>query len=112
MSIEGALLKITQQTPDVAVRRGTSFELPVQILRAKKLASPVLLELVVPPEYANALTADPLTVPVGQDQAQLHVNVSTDTQVTGEIRFMVRGTAMDALNLPVVARASETIAVE
>lgn len=112
MSIEGALLKITQQVPDVAVRRGTSFELPVQILRAKKLPSPVRLELVVPPEYANALTADPITVPVEQNQTQLHVNVLTDTQVTGEITFMVRGTAMDAVNLPVVARTYASIEVE
>jgi hypothetical protein len=112
MSIEGALLKITQQAPDIAVSRGSSFELPVQILRAKNLRAPVRLELVVPPEYENALAAEPITVSVDQNQAQLHVNVLADAQLTGEVRFTVKGTAQDAANLPVVARANASIAVE
>jgi len=112
MSIEGALLKITQQAPDIAVRRGTSFDVPVQILRSNKLPSPVQLELVVLPEFANVLAADPITVPADREQAKLRVNVLTNTQLAGEIKYTVRGTAKDAQNLPVVAHANASIAVE
>jgi hypothetical protein len=112
MSIEGALLKLTHQPPDIAVRRGASFELPIQILRSKKLPAPVRLELEVSPEYATTLAADPITVGADQDQAQFHINVVTDAPLTGEVRFAVKGTAMDAANLPVVARTHASIAVE
>ena len=112
MSIEGALLKITQEAPDIAVRRGTSFELPVEILRARKLHAPVGLELVVPPEYASVLAADPVTVSADQDQARFQVNVSADSELTGEVSYTVKGTAQDDANLPVVARSRASIAVE
>ncbi|MCH2201032.1 MAG: hypothetical protein MK102_03615 [Fuerstiella sp.] len=112
MSIEGALLKITQQSPDVAVQRGTSFELPVQILRAKKLPMPVQLQLDVPREYAETLAADSITVPPGQNQAGFRIKVLRDTQVTGEVTFTVKGTAMDAANLPVIARTRTSVVIE
>ena len=112
MSIEGALLKITQQDSDITVRRGTSFDLPIQILRSNKLSSPVQLELVVLPEYANVLAADPITAAADQDQANFHVDVLTGTPLTGRVNFTVRGTARDAANLPVVAQANASISVE
>ena len=112
MSIEGALLKITQQPPDVPVQRGTSIELPVQILRARKLPMPVELQLEVPPGYAGTLAADPVTVPPNQSEGKLRIKVLSNTRVTGEVTCTVRGTAMDADNLPVVARAHTSIVVE
>lgn len=112
MSIEGALLKITHQLQDVAVGRGAFFELPVQILRAKKLSAPVRLELEILPEYSTVLASDPITVPAGQNQARLHINVLSDAPLTNEIRFTVKGTALDAANLPVVARTHASITVE
>jgi hypothetical protein len=112
MSIEGALLKITHQLQDVAVGRGAFFELPVQILRAKKLSASVRLELEILPEYSTTLASDPITVAADQNQARLHINVLSEAPLTDEIRFTVKGTAMDAANLPVVARTHASITVE
>jgi len=112
MSIEGALLKIANQPLDIAVRRGASFELPVQILRAKKLPSSVRLELEILPEYSTTLASESITVAADQNQARLRINVLTAAPLTDEVRFTVKGTAMDAANLPVVARTYASITVE
>jgi hypothetical protein len=62
MSIEGALLKLTAPAEIELGKDGTA-SVPVQMLRSASLREPVVLELVVPAEWASTLTAEKKILP-------------------------------------------------
>ena len=60
MSIEGALLKVSQSLGEMTVKPGADFEVPVKVSRSAKLPEAVRLELQVPEELAGMVKAEPV----------------------------------------------------
>ena len=57
MSIEGALMKLSQGTDEITAVAGKSFDVPLRLARSPKLTAPAQLELVVPEELKEIVIA-------------------------------------------------------
>lgn len=110
MSMEGALLKVSNDVRNRTVRPGEAFTVVVKIARSAKLAEPVRLELRLPDELASAFRADPVIVPADQSEASFRIVAVTDRPVAGEHLLTIRAVAVQLGNLPVISET--TVPVE
>lgn len=101
MSMEGALLKVSNDVRDLTVRAGDSFTVPVTISRSVELTEPVRLELQLVDELAGFVKAEPVDVPASQSETSFRI--VTDPRLVGERVVMIRATVLRAGNLPVVS---------
>jgi hypothetical protein len=106
MSIEGSLLKVSHAPGERTVRPGETVEIPVNVARSAKLAEPVRLELRLPEELAGLLAAEAVVVPPGQSEAVMRVTWAKGARLRGEYTLVIRGTALQGGNLPVVSETS------
>ena len=106
MVLEGALLKVYYKGGDLTVRPGESFDVPVEVGRAKKLPEAARLELVVPDELGGLLDSDPLTVSVDSNQATLTVRTVADSRLRGIYELKVRVTALEDGRWPAISEAT------
>ncbi len=106
MSPEGALMKLSHQAPELTVRGGEAFDVPLRLSRSVKVPLPAKLELVVPEELEGLLRADALTLPANQSVGKLRVTTQADARLAGEHELKFRATVMQDGNLPVISETS------
>ncbi len=111
MSMEGALLKVSNGVRDLTVKPGEAFTVRVKVARSATLAEPVKLELRLPEELAGAWKAEPVIVPANQDEAAFVIVAGTEARLKGEHTLTIRGTAMQSGNLPVVSETTVQVEV-
>ena len=83
MILEGALLKVSHSGEEIVVRAGDSFSAPLRISRSAKLQLPVVVEVRPPDELRGLIEAEPLTVPVAANDAQLNIQTRPGPRVQG-----------------------------
>jgi hypothetical protein len=105
MTMEGALLKVSAE--DLAVPSGRAFEVHLKVSRLAKLAEPVRLELRLPRQLAGKLKAEPITVPVGKQEAIMRITAAPG--VSGMASFSIRGTAMQDGKYPAISEAAVVV---
>ena len=92
MTMEGALLKVSTENHDLAVPAGKPFDVRVKVSRLAKLAEPARLELRLPDELAGKLSAEPMVVPFGKNEAV--VRITPVAALSGAHAFTIRATAL------------------
>jgi hypothetical protein len=108
MTMEGALLKVSAESHDLAVPAGKPFDVRLKVSRLAKLAEPVRLELRLPEELAGKLKAEPLVVPVGKEEAVFRI--TPVVALNGAHTFTIRATALQ--NRKYLAVSEALISVE
>ncbi|MBI1830192.1 MAG: hypothetical protein HYR84_01930, partial [Planctomycetes bacterium] len=107
MTMEGALLKVSADEPDMTVAAGQPFDVRLRISRLTKLNESVRLELKVPDTLAGQLKAEPMTIGVKQEQAVLRVTPMATLH--GLHTITIRATAMQDGKYLVVSEAQITV---
>jgi hypothetical protein len=108
MSMEGALLKVSADEPEMVVAAGRPIDVRLKVSRLIKLAEPVKLELKMPTELTGLVKSEPIVVPVGAETATFRITPTTEMQ--GVHTFTIRGTALQDGKYPAISEA--TVAVE
>lgn len=103
MIMEGALLKVSAENSDVVTQPGKTLELAVKVARSPELPLPVKLELIVPEEAANLLSATPLWLEPNEEHGMLSIFSKADEQLSGQWNLTVRATALQAGMWPVIS---------
>jgi hypothetical protein len=105
----GALLKISGQDPEQSVACGQPFDVPLLVSKAAELPDPVQLELRVSQELAGLLTAQPVTLELGQKEVLFRVLPTAGGPPPGEHQITIRANALEQGRLPVMSEATVTI---
>lgn len=104
MILEGRLMKVAQDTHEMTVKPGDSFQVPVSLARTSLLSVPVKIELVVPPGLEKLITAASVEIPVDADAATLTVQTVADDRLVGDWELTVKGTGLQDGRWPVVTQ--------
>jgi hypothetical protein len=107
MTLEGALLKVSADEPDRTVPMDKPFDVQLKIARLTKLNAPAKLELKLPDELAGKLTAEPMVIPVKQEQAVMRI--TPNAALKGLHTFTIRGTALQDGKWLAVSEAVVTV---
>jgi hypothetical protein len=108
MSLEGALMKLSQLAGELTVVPGAGFDIPVRLTRSPKLPLEAVVTLIVPEELSGLLVAEPVTLPPGQVEAMIRITTAADPRLAGQQSFTLRATALPSPELPVVSEAGVT----
>jgi hypothetical protein len=109
MSLEGALLKVTHAPAEYSVVAGQPIDIPLKISRSAKLAEQATLEVVPGDDLLGLVTAQPIAVPPGQNDAVLRIATTANPSLTGRQIVTIRATAMQHGNLPVISETTVPI---
>lgn len=112
MIMEGALLKISSSANTPTLSMGRSCEIPVHITRSPKLSLATTVSLVVPDEIKGLLTAEPIILPLGEDQGILKISCAADERLLGEWALRLNATAMQEGKWPVVSEVDLPVVIE
>jgi hypothetical protein len=104
MTMEGALLKLSNQESELTPRPGEPIVVKVRLARSPRLTESVRLELKLPEELAGIMKMEPVVVAPGQTEADVRITLTG--KPAGEHSFTIRGTAIQAGNLPVVSETT------
>jgi hypothetical protein len=104
------LATVTLTPPNATVKLGTQAEVVVRVARKYDFAGEFKVELVLPPNI-KGISADPVTIPAGKDEAKLVVKVAPDAPGGNQPNLTVRATAMFIGNVPVVQEAKFAVNV-
>ncbi|MBM3996956.1 MAG: hypothetical protein FJ303_22815 [Planctomycetes bacterium] len=107
MTMEGALLKVSADEPDMTVPAGQPFDVRLKISRLTKLNGMVRLELRAPDVIVGQLKAEPMTL--GGKDEQVVMRVTPTPMLRGLHTFTVRGTAMQDGKYLVLSEASVVV---
>jgi hypothetical protein len=107
MTLEGALLKVSADDADMTVKAGQPFDVHLKIARLTKLNAPAKLELKLPDELAGQLKAEPMVVPIKQEQAVMRITPAANLQ--GLHTFTIRATALQDGKWVAVSEAVVTV---
>ena len=107
MTLEGALLKVSAEDQDMKVPMGKPFDVTLKVARLAKLPEPVRLELLLPPELAGQLKAEPIVVPVGKETAV--VRITPTPTLSGLHTFQIRATALQDGKYPAISEPQVTV---
>lgn len=92
MSVEGALLKLSRAADEVVVKCGEAADVPLKLARSPQLTGAVKLELVIPPELKELVSAAPLEWPADKPSAELKLTTIDDPKLAGVRTLTVRAT--------------------
>jgi hypothetical protein len=109
MTMEGALLKVSAEDPDLLVPPAAPFDVRLKVSRLSKLAEPVRLELVLPEELTGLFKAEPLTVLVGKEGVTFRVTPAPSLR--GRHTFTVRATALQEGKYLVLSEAVQAVEI-
>jgi hypothetical protein len=94
---------------ETVVVPGQPFDVHLKISRAAKLAEPARIELRIPEELAGLVSAEPLIVPVDQQEAELRIATVADPRLVGVKELTIRATAFQDGKWPAVSEAKVEI---
>lgn len=93
MSVEGALLKLSPGPDEITATTGEPALVPLKLARSPKLSGTVKVDLVVPPELKDVVSAAPLDWPADKPTAALLMSSKPDPKLTGVWKLAARATA-------------------
>ena len=105
MILEGALLKVSCPSGMLMLRPEESRQMSVRVLRSAKLPAAVELALVAPADLDGRVSAAPVIVPVGTDEAVLVVRAGALADRIGDHPLRIRATALQGGKWPAVSEA-------
>jgi hypothetical protein len=85
--------------PNPSVKAGASTEVVVKVTRMYEFAGEFKVQLVLPPN-AQGISADPVTIAAGQDEAKLVLKAAADAAAGPRADLIVRAVAMFNGNAP------------
>lgn len=94
MSIEGALLKLSQSTSDLTVPIGQSFNVPLKVSRSPALAESVTIELRATDKLAGLMEAPQITLSKEKNEADWTICTKRDARLLGNQLLTARATAL------------------
>lgn len=94
MSIEGALLKLSQTADEYVIPIGQSVVIPLKLAKSRTLTGPVSVELVIPKELSGLIQAPPLTLSTEQEGTDWTITTQPDRRLLGTKVFTGRATTM------------------
>lgn len=106
MIMEGALLKLACELPNLQSVPGTTVEVPVSISRSPRLTAPVTIQLLVPAEATGLLTAEPVVLTPEQTTGRLRISTTADPRLLGPWQLRLAASTLLNDRWPVV---SETL---
>ena len=107
MTMEGALLKVSAENSELAVKAGQPFDVRLQVARLAKLTEPAKLELRLPDELAGRFKADAVIVAGNKDEAIVRITPTAD--LVGLHTFSIRATAMQEGRYPAISEAAVVV---
>jgi hypothetical protein len=108
---EGALLKLSHTAGEPAATPGSEVRIPLTISRAPEFREAVRIELVPGETQPGLVSAEPLTVPAGQTDAQLVVRLASDPRLHGEQPLLIRATALQNGRWSVISETTILVTV-
>jgi hypothetical protein len=81
------------------IKAGATFDLLVRVTRMNEYLGEFKVELVLPPNV-KGVSADPVVIPAGKDEAKLVLKVPADAAVGSKPELVIRATATLAGNTP------------
>jgi hypothetical protein len=109
MSMEGALLKLSHVSRDLAARPGEPFNVRLRLSRSVKLPEPARLELKIAADQAGLFSAEPIVVPLGQEEVTYRVVPSADPRLAGLRTIVIRATVLQDGHLPAVSESKVSV---
>lgn len=108
MILEGALLSVSHEAPELTVTAGEPFRIPVRIQRSAKLQTPVTVRLSVPEELHGLVECRPpvLELPVSGDHGLLTVVTQQDSRIAGDWEFRVEASTRQDDRWPVASQTT------
>lgn len=103
MIMEGALLKLSADKTDFAVRPGDLTEIPVQLLRSPAFSLPVTVQVMVPKEAEGLLSCEPLILASDQNRGTLRLMSQSDDRLIGPWLLRLTATALQDNQWPVIS---------
>mgnify|MGYP002833367715 CR=1 FL=1 len=103
MILEGALLKVAQQSQELTVTPGGSFEVPIVVSRSAKLQETTIVKIEPPEAVAGLLRCQPLVLKPGTDRGMLKVMSLPDAKLSGDWKIKIVATALQDGRWPAVS---------
>ena len=103
MILEGALMKLAHQAGELSVVPGSSFEVPVKVVRSAKMPETAVVRIEVPGPLVGLITARPLTLKPGQSTGTLTINTLPDAKLDGDWKIKLVATALQDGRWPAVS---------
>ena len=103
MILEGALIKLDHAAPELTVRAGSSFEVPLVVVRSAKLPEPATIALDVPEQLRGLVKARPVDIGKAQRKAVLKIVTSSDPKLLGDWNLRITVTALQDRRWPAVS---------
>ena len=107
MTLEGALLKVSADEPDITVPAGQPFDVRLKVSQLTKLNQSVKLELRLPDDLTGQLKADPMVVAVKQEHVVFRITPTANLR--GLHTLTIRGTALQDGKYLAMSEASVTV---
>jgi len=85
-------MKVSHEADELVLVRGASVELPVRLARSPKFAEPVSVELVVPDEWKDSISAKPVRLAPDKAAVVLAIETKADMRLTGTRTLTIRAT--------------------
>lgn len=104
MILEGALLKLSSDAPELTVHPGETFEVPVAVSQSAKLQQEVRIELVGPSEILDVVRAQPITLSPTDREGTLKIQTTADARLNGDWPITLRATALQEKRWRVVSQ--------
>ena len=96
MILEGALLKISHEAPELTIGAGEAFQVPVTVSRSAKLQTPVKIKIVPPEQIQDLLSMEPaeVTLPVGVEKMSLKIDTQNAERLQGRWPIVIRASTL------------------
>lgn len=91
---EGALMKLSHAAGEPQLKLGGELTIPLSLSVATELREPITISLVPSSEQAGLVSAEPISLPAGQKDAQLTVRFASDAKLVGEQTLLVRAATL------------------
>ncbi|MBS0265227.1 MAG: PPC domain-containing protein [Planctomycetes bacterium] len=111
MSMEGALLKLSTGTPEIAIHPGDRFSVALKISRSAKIPEPARVELRLADDQAGLFATPATVVPFGQDEVQVEITAGMSPEMVGEHELTLRATVLQNGVLPTVSETKVLVDV-
>ncbi len=107
---EGAMMKVTHRSGEYQAVIGEDLRIPLTVSRIPEFQETVRLELVLSEVQKDSISAEPISLPPGESEVALQIQVGNNHQIEGEQRFLIRATACQ--NGKWLVKSETTVAVE
>jgi hypothetical protein len=112
MILEGALLKLSQSAQELTVDPGSSFRIPVNVARSRKLPVAATITLDIPAELQGLVAAEPVVLRAEQVEAEILVTTQADPRLLGNWQLQLRARALQDDRWPVISLTSVPVRFE